>query len=32
MPRALMKTAMQEPKELLRYWGYIVAVANKPAP
>lgn len=28
--RQLMKTAMQEPKELLRYWGYIVAVANKP--
>jgi len=26
-----MKTAMQEPKELLRFWGYIVAVANKAA-
>jgi len=29
--RRLMKIAMQEPKELLRFWGYIVAVANKPA-
>jgi ubiquinone/menaquinone biosynthesis C-methylase UbiE len=27
--RRLMKTAMQEPKELLRHWGYIVAVADK---
>jgi ubiquinone/menaquinone biosynthesis C-methylase UbiE len=29
--RRLMKIAMQEPRELLRFWGYIVAVANKPA-
>jgi hypothetical protein len=29
--RCLMKAAMQEPKELLRYWGYIVAVADKAA-
>jgi SAM-dependent methyltransferase len=28
--RRLMKTATQGPKDLLRYWGYIVAVAHKP--
>ena len=30
--RRMLKGAMREPKELLSYWGYIVAVANKPAP
>lgn len=29
--RRLMKTATQGPKDLLRYRGYIVAVADKPA-
>jgi ubiquinone/menaquinone biosynthesis C-methylase UbiE len=28
--RRLMKTATRGPKDLLRYWGYIVAVANEP--
>lgn len=27
--RRLMKTAMQGPKSLLRYWGYVVLVADK---
>jgi SAM-dependent methyltransferase len=29
--RRLMKEAMKEPRELLRFWGYIVGVADKPA-